>query len=335
MQLDQLGRREFMALLGGAAAWPQTLLAQTRRQRPLVGLLLYADLPNFRTFPLFAALLEGMRERGQIEGRTFDLVYRSALSQLERFPQAAAELVALTPDVIVAPATLEAVVMKKATATIPIVVPVLADPVGLGFIESEARPGGNVTGIAPYVKGLPAKQLELAREIVPQSRRIGLLHDENDPKADPQRREIEAAGKALEVEIATVAVRTPDEIGPAFQAWASRSVEVVIVEQSNMFFVSPARKLIPEAAAATTMPTVYGYREHVVAGGLISYGINLLWCFHRAAYYIDKIPKGERVGDLPAEFPTRIELVINLKTAKALGLTMPPTLLARADGVIE
>ena len=253
MQLDQLGRREFMAVLGGAAAWPQTLLAQTPRRRPLVGFLLYAAGSNFRAVPLFAALLEGMRERGQIEGQTFDLVHRSADSRPERTPQAAAELVALTPDVIVAPATLEAVAAKKATATIPIVVPVLADPVGLGLIESEARPGGNVTGIAPYVKGLPAKQLELAREIVPQSRRIGLLHDENDPKAHPQRREIEAAGKALEVEIATAAVRTPDEIGPAFQAWASRSVEVVIVEQSNML-LTHGRKLIAEAAAAIQCP---------------------------------------------------------------------------------
>jgi putative ABC transport system substrate-binding protein len=197
MQLDQLGRREFMALLGGAAAWPQTLLAQTPRQRPLVGLLLYVASQNFRALPFVAALLEGMREGGQIEGRTFDLVHRSADSRPERTPQAAAELVALTPDVIVAIATLEAVAAKNATATIPIVVPVLADPVELGLIESDARPGGNVTGIAPYVKGLPAKQLELAREIVPQSRRIGLLHDVNDPKAHPQRQEIEAAGKAL------------------------------------------------------------------------------------------------------------------------------------------
>jgi putative tryptophan/tyrosine transport system substrate-binding protein len=130
-------------------------------------------------------------------------------------------------------------------------------------------------------------------------------------------------------------VGTPDEIGPAFQAWASRSVEVVIVEQSTMFFISPSRKLIPEAAAATAMPTVYGYREHAVAGGLISYGINLVWCYHRAANYVDRILKGERVGDLPVEFPTRIEMVINLKTAKVLGLTVPPTLLTRADEVIE
>ena len=230
-------RREFMALVGGAAAWPQTLLAQTPRQRPLVGVLLYGPLQNFRA-PAWAALLEGMRER--VEGRTFDIVLRSADGRPERSPQAAAELVALTPDVIVAAATLDAVAAKNATATIPIVVPVLADPVGLGLIESEARPGGNVTGIAPYVKGLPAKQLELAREIVPQATRIGLLHDENDPKAHPQRREIEAAGKALEVEIATAALRTPDEIGPAFQAWASRSVEVVIVEQSNMFLFTAA-----------------------------------------------------------------------------------------------
>jgi len=142
------------------------------------------------------------------------------------------------------------------------------------------------------------------------------------------------SGKALEVEIATAAVRTPDEIGRAFQAWASRPVEAVIVEQSNMLLVQ-GRKVIAEAAAATAMLTVYGYREHVVPGGLISYGINLVWCYQRAAYYVDRILKGERVGDLPVEFPTRIEMVINLKSAKMLGLTISPTLLARADEVIE
>jgi putative ABC transport system substrate-binding protein len=190
-----------------------------------------------------------------------------------------------------------------------------------------------VTGIAPYVEGLPAKQLELAREVVPGATRIGLVDDVNDPKAHPQRQEIEAAGKELEIKIVLAEVRTASDIGSAYDALAAAGVEVVVVEQSSMLVVS--RKQIAEAAAAKKLPTVYGYREHVEAGGLISYGINLIWCYHRAAYYVDKILKGAKPGNLPVEFPTKIELVINLKTAKALGLTVPATLVATADEVIQ
>jgi putative ABC transport system substrate-binding protein len=275
-----------------------------------------------------------MHERGHVEGRTFDLMYRSAEGRADRVSQAATELVSLSPDVIFGSGTLEAVALQKATNTIPIVIAALADPVGFGFVKSDARPGGNMTGISPYVKGLPAKQLELAREVVPKARRIGLLHDENDPKAQPQRREIEAAAGALRVDIATAAVRTPEEIGPAFRSWANKSIDAVIVEQSNMLLVL-GRKLIAEAAAATKIATVCGYREHVDVGGLISYGVNLNWCFHRAGYYVDRILKGEKVADLPVEFPTKIEMVINLKAAKTIGLEVPPMLLARADEVIE
>jgi putative ABC transport system substrate-binding protein len=199
------------------------------------------------------------------------------------------------------------------------VVPVLADPVGLGFAASDARPNGNLTGIAPYIEGLPAKQLELAREMVPGAKRIGLLDDVIDPKAHPQRREIEAAAEVLEVKIITAEVRTPADIGPAYDALSSERVEV----------------LIADAAAMKKLPSVYGYREHVDAGGLVSYGVNLNWCYHRSAYYVDKILKGAKPRELPIEFPTKIEFVINLKTAKALGLDVPTSILLRADAVIE
>jgi putative ABC transport system substrate-binding protein len=208
-------------------------------------------------------------------------------------------LVQLNPDIIVAPAT-KAVAAKKATNTIPIVVPVLADPVELGFVASEARPSGNVTGIAPYVKGLPAKQLEIAREVVPGATRIGLVDDVNDPKAHPQRREIEAAGKDLEIKIIVAEVGTPSDIGSAFDALAAAGVEIVVVEQSNMLIVT--RKQISEEAAAKKLPAVYGYRELVEAGGLISYGVNLNSCFHRAAYYVDRILKGAKPGDYQWNF---------------------------------
>jgi putative ABC transport system substrate-binding protein len=324
-------RREFIGLLASIAISPHAVLAQTTKKRPLVGWLSYGESDVAARY--LGLLLKGMRELGLIEGRDFEMVYRSANFQVERLPKAAEELVQLNPDIIIAPATLQAVAAKKATDTIPIVVPVLADPVGLGFVASEARPGGNVTGIAPYVKGLPAKQLELAREVVPGATRIGLVDDVNDPKAHPQRREIEAAGKELEIKIVPAEVRTASDIGSAYDALAVGGVQVVVVEQSNMLIVS--RKQIAEAAAAKKLPTVYGYREHVEAGGLISYGVNLNSCFHRAAYYVDKILKGTKPGDLPVEFPTSIELVINLKAAKSLALQISPTLIARADEVIE
>jgi ABC-type uncharacterized transport system substrate-binding protein len=324
-------RREFISLIGGVAAtWPLAVRAQTTK-RPLVGWLWYVKSDIAAGY--LEHFLKGMRELGLIEGRDFDMVYRSAEFHLERLPKAAEELVQLNPAIIIAGATIQAVAAKKATDTIPIVVPVLADPVGLGFVTSEARPSGNVTGIAPYVEGLPAKQLELAREVVPGATRIGLVDDVNDPKAHPQRREIEAAGKELEIKIVPAEVGNAGDIGSAYDAFAAAGVEVVVMEQSSLLVNS--RKRVAEAAAATKLPTVYGYREHVEAGGLISYGVNLNSCFHRAAYYVDKILKGAKPGDLPVEFPTKIELVINLKTAKAIGITLPRSLLERADEVIE
>jgi putative tryptophan/tyrosine transport system substrate-binding protein len=327
-------RRAFITLLGGAAvAWPQGILAQGTAKRPLIALLWWAshNVEPPRTY--LQELLKGMRELGHIEGRDFDIVNRGAEGHMERLPMVATELVELKPDLIVASATIQALAAKKATSTIPIVVPVLADPISLGLIESDRRPGGNVTGIAPYVNGLPAKQLELAREIVPGATRIGLLDDVTDPKAHPQRQEIEAAGQVLKVRIVTVETRTGDDIDQAYEALAAERVEVVIVEQSNMLL--DARRQIAEAATARKLPSVYGYREHILAGGLISYGVNLKSCFHHAAYYVDRILKGTKPADLPVEFPTRVELIINLQTARALGLEIPPMLLARADEVIE
>jgi putative tryptophan/tyrosine transport system substrate-binding protein len=327
-------RRAFITLLGGAAvAWPQGILAQGTAKRPLIALLWWAshNVEPPRTY--LQELLKGMRELGHIEGRDFDIVNRGAEGHMERLPMVATELVELKPDLIVASATIQALAAKKATSTIPIVVPVLADPISLGLIEGDRRPGGNVTGIAPYVNGLPAKQLELAREIVPGATRIGLLDDVTDPKAHPQRQEIEAAGQVLKVRIVTVETRTGDDIDQAYEALAAERVEVVIVEQSNMLL--DARRQIAEAATARKLPSVYGYREHILAGGLISYGVNLKSCFHHAAYYVDRILKGTKPADLPVEFPTRVELIINLQTARALGLEIPPMLLARADEVIE
>jgi putative tryptophan/tyrosine transport system substrate-binding protein len=332
-------RRDFLTLLGGAAAaWPRGVLAQATKRRTMIAWLWAASQSGadeyVRAGKILPPFLRGMQEFGYTEGRDFDMVYRFAAGHYDRLPRLAAELAALNPNIFIAPATAQAVVVKKVVATtIPIVVPVLADPVGLGLVASEARPGGNLTGIAPYVKGLPAKQLELAREIVPGATRIGLLDDPTDPKAYQQRREIEDKGQELKVRIVVAEARTAGDIGPAYEAFAAERVEVVVVEQSNMLI--NARKQTAEAAAAKKLPSVYGYREHVEVGGLISYGVDLNWCFHRAAYYVDRILKGTKPADLPVEFPTEIELVINLRTARALGFDVPPTLLIRADEVIE
>jgi putative ABC transport system substrate-binding protein len=324
-------RREFIALVCIAMALPKSGLAEAKRKRPLIASL--ATASQTAATHVIQPFFEGMRDLGYIEGRDFDMAYRYADDHNERLPRLAAELVQLNPDIFFAWATAQAVVVKKLTTTIPIVVAALADPVGLGLVASEAHPGGNLTGISPYVKGEPAKQIELAREVVPGAIRIGLVDDVTDPKAAPQRREIEAAGQALELKILPAEVRTPDDIGPAYEALASEHVEIVIVEQSNMLFNQ--RKQLADVAMRKKLPSVYGYHEHVQAGGLISYGIDLPWCFHRVAYYVDTILKGAKPADLPVEFPTKLKLVINLNTARALGLTVPPSLLARADEVIE
>jgi len=325
-------RRDFVTLLGSAVAtWPLAARAQTSTKRPLIAWLSLGERTSSWVF--VEAFLQGMREHGYVEERDFDIVYRFAGGYIERLPSLAEELVRLNPDVILAPASGPAVAAKKATATIPIVTPALADAVHLGLIASESRPGGNVTGITPYVAGLPAKQMELAREVVPSAARIGVLANLSDPKAPPQWQELEAAGRELGVNVVAEDVPTPDDLDGAFQALARQRADVLIVLQTSML-VSERRK-IAALAATTRLPAIYGYREHVDDGGLVSYGVDLRACFRRGAYYVHKILKGVPPRDLPVEFPTKLELVINLKTAKALGLTLPPTLLARADEVIE
>lgn len=326
-------RREFLILLSGAAApaWPHAALAQGSTRRPVIGWLSAATPTTNAVF--IDAFLDGMRELGHVEGRGFDIVYRFADDHIERLPALAEELVRLKPDVILATASGPAVAAKKATSTIPIVTAALADAVHLGLIASEARPGGNVTGIAPYVTGLPAKQMELAREIVPGAGSVGVLADLNDPKALPQLQELEAAGLALGVNVVAPEVYTPDDLDRAFQSLATQRVDVVIVLQTSMLLSK--RRPIAALAAAQRLPAIYGYREHVMDGGLISYGVDLRACFRGAAGYIDKILNGTAAGDLPVEFPSTLQLVINLRTARALGLTIPLILLMRADEVIE
>jgi len=242
-------RRDFISLIGSAAvAWPLAARGQVTRKRRLIGRLSFGSRDNPIIARYIDAFLSGMGELGYAEGRDFDMTYAMADFHRDRLPRVAAELVERAPDVIEAGATIEAVAAAKATATIPIVVGVLADPVELGFTTSDARPTGNVTGIMPYVTGLPSKQLELARELVPGATRIGLIDDVIDPKAHPQRQEIEATGRSLEIEIVPAEVRTAADIDAAYQALASAGVRAVVVEQSGMLVL--ASKPLAEAAAS-------------------------------------------------------------------------------------
>jgi putative ABC transport system substrate-binding protein len=324
-------RRDFI-LLGSAIAFPLVAQAQvTPKGRQLVAWLSGGTTEVAQ--PFVASFLDGMRELRYIEGRDFDFGYRSAEGVLDRLPALAEEIVRLKPNVILAAAVSAAVPARKATAVIPIVCPALADAVHLGLIVSEARPGGNVTGIEPYVAGLPAKQMELVREIAPGAQRVGLLTNLHDPKAPPQAQELEAAAKVLEVTIKTADVNRVEEVDGAIQALTSQHVDAVIVLQTTLL-LSLGRR-IAELALAKRLPTIYGYREHVEAGGLMSYGVDLRWCYRRSAYFVDKILHGTPPGDLPVEFPSKMVLSVNLKTAKSLAVKISEAFLLRADEVIE
>jgi putative ABC transport system substrate-binding protein len=324
-------RRDFIAKFGAATlVLPSTVRAQ-QRKRPLIGWL--SSATQAYSDSKAAVFLRALRDLGYVEGQNFDIVYRSSGGNQDRLPALAEELVRLKPDVILAIAIAAVIPARKATSTIPIVSPALADAVRLGVIASEARPGGNVTGIEPYVAGLPAKQLEIAREIVPGARTIGLLTNLVDPKAPPQLKEIEAAGQSLEIKLVAKDANRPDEVEGALQFLADQKVDVVIVLQTSML-ISQTRP-IAESAIAKRLPTVYGYREHVVDGGLISYGVDLRWCYQRAAALLVKILNGTAPYDIPVEFPSGVLLSINLRVAKLIGITVSPALLARADEVLE
>jgi putative ABC transport system substrate-binding protein len=334
---DSMRRRDFIAILAGAAAATQVIRpglarAGTSPKRPIIGIPSFNG-PSKIGQSFRDVFLQGLQDLGYVLGRDLDIQIRFAGGDWDRLPAIVEEIVQLKPDVIYAFATVEAVAARKATSTIPIVCPALANAVRLGLIASEARPGGNVTGIEPYIAGLPAKQIEVAREIVPGASTVGLLTNSRDPKGAPQVPELEAAGQAAGLEIVAAEANRPEDIEGALRELANKRVDVVIVLQTSMLIVNSPH--IAAAALAMRLPTVYGYREHVIAGGLISYGVDLRWCYHRSAYFVNKILPGAAPGDLPIEFPTQFPLSINLKTATELGLTVSPSLLSRADEVIE
>ena len=324
-------RREFITLLGGTAAWPLAARAQQAGKVHRIGVL--ETISTTLNVANFYALREGLRQLGYAEGQNLVIEYRSADGRDDRFPGLARELLALKVDVIVTRGTPAAKAVKNATSTVPVVMMASGDPVGVGLVTSLARPGGNITGLSAIVGELSPKRLELIREIVPGLARIAVLANTSNDAVRRDWARIETAARSLGVQSQLLDLRESDALGPTFDDASARRADALVVVIDAITQANQQR--IVDLAMKHRLPAIYSSREFVDAGGLISYGVSYPDLYRRAAAYVDKILKGTKPADLPVEQPTKLELVINLKTAMALGLTVPPTLLARADEVIE
>ena len=322
-------RREFITLLGGAAAaWPMAARAQ-QQKLPTIGLLGTASASAWG--PWTAAFVKRLRELGWIEGRTIAIEYRWADGRRERFAEIAAEFVRRKVDVIVTSGA-AGNAAKKATSMIPIIFAVANDPLGSGLVASLARPGGNVTGLSAQQSDLVSKRLELLREVVPGFRQLAIMANVGYPAAVLEMDEVQGTARTFGFEVAKLEIRRPEDIAPAFEALKGRAEALYVCSDP---LVNANRIRINTLALVARLPTSYANREYVDAGGLMSYGPNFADLFRRSAELVDKVLRGTKPADIPVEQPTKFELVINLKTAKALGLDVPPMLLARADEVIE
>jgi putative tryptophan/tyrosine transport system substrate-binding protein len=323
-------RRHFITLLGGtAAAWPLAARAQETAKLPTIGFLGAATSSSYGQW--VAAFVQRLRELGWIEGRTVAIEVRWAEGHTERLSDIAAEFVRLKVDVIVTHSAVPVLAAMQATSVIPIVIASAADPVSTGLVASLAHPGGNVTGLSLQVTDLAGKRVELLREVVPGMRRLAIMANVGAPAAVLEMGEAQAAARTLGLEVITSEIQRGEDIVPAFEAL--NGAEALYVSGDPLVFAHRIR--INTLALAERLPTMYGPREHVDAGGLISYGPNFPALYRRAAEFVDKILRGAKPGDIPVEQPTKFDLVVNLTTAKALRLSLPPTLLARADEVIE
>ena len=323
-------RREFITPVGGTvAAWPFAARAQQAGKQPTIGFL--GAAPSIESQRI-AAFVQRLRELGWIDGRNLAIEYRWAEGRNERYTEIAAELVRLKVDVIVTVATPATLAAKQATTVIPIVFLTASDPVGTGLVASLARPGGNVTGLANQISDTTGKKLEFLREVVPGLRRLAIMANVANPAAVLDMGEAQVTGRALGLEVTTSEIRRAEDISPAFDALKGRADALYLCPDPLM---NTNRTQINIFAVRARLPTIYGVRDFVQAGGLMSYAPNLPNQFRRAADFVDKILRGAKPGDIPVEQPTKFELVINLTTAKALGLEIPATLLARADEVIE
>ena len=328
-------RRTFLCglTLGGLAA-PRATEAQRAGTIYRVGVLTNVPPSAPEVSRNWEAFRQGLRERGWIEGQAIDIEYRFVEGKVDRFPALAAELVSLKPDLIVALANAGARAAKQATSTIPIVKIYIFDPVGDGLVASLGRPGANVTGLTAIVsQGVVGKHLELLREVVPKVSRVAILFNSGNPVSTAYWEEAQASARVLDVKLQPLEVRNHHELEGTFTAMTKEHAGALLVLPYPLIYAHARR--IADLAATNRLPAVYPFREFVEAGGLMAYGANPTDMFRRAAYFVDKILKGAKPADLPVEQPTKFELVINAKTAKTLGLTIPPSLLARADQVIE
>jgi putative tryptophan/tyrosine transport system substrate-binding protein len=327
---SHIERRKFLATLGGAAvAWPLAGRAEQSGKLPTIGFL--GANPSIESHRV-AAFVQRLRELAWIDGRNLAIEYRWAEGRNERYAENAAELVRLKVDVIVTVATPPTLAAKQATAVIPIVFAAASDPVGTGLVASLARPGGNVTGLANQISDTGGKKLELLREAVPGLRRLAVMANVGNPASVLDMGEAQATARALGLEVTISEIRRAEDISPAFDALKGRADALYVCVDP---LVNTHRIRVNTLALAGRLPTMHGLREYVEAGGLMSYGPNLPDLLRRAADYVDKILRGAKPGDIPVEQPTRFDLIINLTTAKALGLEISPLLLARADEVIE
>jgi len=327
-------RREFIALVGGATVWPVALGAQQRERLRRVGVLMGIAESDADARPRANAFQQGLQELGWNEGQNIRIDYRWAAADPERMRAHAVELVALAPDLILANTTPVVVALRQATRTIPIVFVQVVDPIGPGFVSSLARPGGNITGYVNFEFSMAGKWLETLKKISPGITRAGIVYNpETAPFGAAFVRVIDAAAPSFAVDAVRILVRTVPELENGIAAFAAKPDSGLIILPD--LFNTSHRDAIIAVAARHRLPAVYSFRYFVMAGGLISYGPDSIDPYRRAAGYIDRILKGEKPADLPVQNPTKYELVINLKTAKALGLTVPPTILARVDEVIE
>jgi len=327
-------RREFITLLGGAAAsvsLPFAAHAQQSRKVPRIGVLLPGTPASFslRT----KAFLEGLRDLGYLEGQTIEIEWKWGQDRVEGLPELAAELVRRNVEVIVTGGTPAAKALKGATGTIPIVMAIIGDPVAAGLVDSLARPGGNATGFSIVAPDLSGKRLELLREIVPNVSPVAVMLNTRNPQSQFELKETQTAARALGLRLHPIQVSPDDTLEQAFAAMSNASARTLIILTDPIFFSQ--RKSIVDLAATHRLPAMYFFQEFAKEGGLVSYGPSDLDLYRRSATYVDRILKGAKAGELPVEQPTKFELVINLKTAKAIGLDIPPMLLARADEVIE
>jgi putative ABC transport system substrate-binding protein len=326
-------RREVLTLLGGAATWPLAARAQQGQRIRRIGMLLNITADDPQSQARLAAFAQSLQQLGWAIGQNVLVDYRWGRGDAEAMRKHAAELVALAPDVILAHSSAALAPLLQVTRTVPIVFTIVADPVGAGYVEGLARPGGNATGFTNFEYGIAGKWLELLKEIVPGVTRVAVLRETAIAAGPAQFGALQGSAPSLGVELRPIDVRDVGEIERAITAFAQGSNNGLIVTGSPAAVVH--RELIISLAARHRMPAVYNTRVYAASGGLISYGPDFVDQFRRAARYVDRILKGEKPADLPVQAPTKYELVINLKTAKALGLTLPDTLLARADEVIE